>query len=102
MADFFDTSIEFIKGVGPQRAKLLGEELSIFSYNDLLQHYPFRYEDRTRFYKIAELNDTLPAVQFEVSLVNLQTVGNGRRTRLVATAKDETGRIELVWFKGVN
>ncbi|MCB0505073.1 MAG: ATP-dependent DNA helicase RecG [Cyclobacteriaceae bacterium] len=102
MADFFDTSIEFIKGVGPQRAKLLGEELSIFSYNDLLQHYPFRYEDRTRFYKIAELNDTLPAVQFEVSLVNLQTVGNGRRTRLVATAKDETGRIELVWFKGVS
>ena len=102
MADYFDTSIEFIKGIGPQRAKLLGEELSIFTYGDLLQYYPFRYEDRTKFYKIAELNDTFPAVQFEATLVNLQTVGHGRRVRLVATAKDDTGRIELVWFKGVS
>ena len=102
MAEYFDTSIEYIKGVGPQRAKLLGDELSIFTYNDLLQHYPFRYEDRTRFYKIAELSDALPSVQFEATLTNLQIVGGGRRARLVAIAKDDTGRIELVWFKGVS
>ncbi|MCB0494629.1 MAG: ATP-dependent DNA helicase RecG [Cyclobacteriaceae bacterium] len=102
MSNYFDTSIEFVKGIGPQRAKLLGEELSVFTYNDLLQYYPFRYEDRTRFYKIGELNESLPSVQFVATLVNMQVVGVGRRARLVATAKDDSGRIELVWFKGVS
>ncbi|MFM7485748.1 MAG: hypothetical protein ACKO13_02395, partial [Cytophagales bacterium] len=49
---FFDTSIEFLKGVGPQRAALLQKELNIFTFGDLIQHYPFRYEDRTRFYRV--------------------------------------------------
>ena len=102
MPEFLDTSIEFIKGVGPAKAKLLNEELGIFTYNDLLQYYPFRYEDRTQFYKINELTNEMPAVQFVATLVNMQTIGAGRKARLVATAKDETGRIELVWFKGVS
>ncbi len=102
MADFLQTSIEFIKGVGPQKAKLLTTELGIFTYAQLLEHYPFRYEDRTKFYKIAELTQALPNVQFIATLVNMQTVGFGRKARLVAIAKDETGRIELVWFKGVS
>ena len=102
MADFLETSIEFIKGVGPAKAKLLNEELGIFNYNDLLQYYPFRYEDRTQFHKIAELTPEMPSVQFVATLVNMQTVGGGRRARLVATAKDDTGRIQLVWFKGVS
>jgi len=102
MPDFLDTSIEFIKGVGPAKAKLLNEELGLFTYSDLLQYYPFRYEDRTQFYKINELTNEMPAVQFVATLVNMQTIGAGRGARLVATAKDETGRIELVWFKGVS
>jgi ATP-dependent DNA helicase RecG len=102
MPGFLDTSIEFIKGVGPTKGKLLTEELGIGSYNDLLQYYPFRYEDRTKFHKIGELTAELSSIQFVATLVNIQTIGGGRRARLVATAKDETGRIELVWFKGVS
>ena len=102
MVDFLDTSIEYVKGVGPQKAKLIKEELGIHNYLHLLTYYPFRYEDRTKFYKISELTQELPFVQFEATLANLQTIGNGRKMRLVATAKDETGRIELVWFKGVS
>lgn len=102
MAEFLNTSIEFIKGVGPQKAKLLNTELELFTYNDLLQYYPFRYEDRTRFYKINELTPASSSVQFVATLVNIQTIGVGRRARLVAIAKDDTGRIELVWFKGVS
>ncbi len=102
MPVFLDTSITFIKGVGPTKAKLLNEELGIFTYNDLLQYYPFRYEDRTQFYKIKDLTAEMPSVQFVSTLVNIQTIGAGRRTRLVAIAKDDSGRIELVWFKGVS
>ncbi len=102
MPGFLDTSIEFIKGVGPTKAKLLNEELGIFTYNDLLQYYPFRYEDRTQFHKINALSSEMPPAQFVATLVNMQIIGVGRRARLVATAKDETGRIELVWFKGVS
>jgi len=102
MAEFLHTSVEFIKGVGPQKAKLLNSELEIYSYQHLLEYYPFRYEDRTKFYTIAELTPELPNVQFVATLVNMQTIGFGRKVRLVAVAKDETGRIELVWFKGVS
>ncbi len=102
MAEFLNTSVEFIKGVGPQKAKLLNSELSIYNYQQLLEYYPFRYEDRTKFYAIAELNPDLANVQFVATLVNMQTIGFGRKVRLVAVAKDETGRIELVWFKGVS
>ncbi len=102
MSDFLNTSVEFIKGVGPAKAKLLNSELAIFTYRDLLEYYPFRYEDRTKFYKISELSPDLPNVQFIATLVNMQTIGFGRKVRLVAVAKDDTGRIELVWFKGVS
>ena len=56
MSSFFDTPIEYLKGVGPQKAELLQKELTIFTFGDLLQHYPFRYEDRTRFYTISEIH----------------------------------------------
>lgn len=102
MAEFLNTSIEFIKGVGPQKAKLLNSELEIYNYQQLLEYYPFRYEDRTKFYTIAQLTPELPSVQFVATLVNMQTIGFGRKARLVAVAKDDTGRIELVWFKGVS
>ena len=100
MSSFFETPIEFLKGVGPQRAKLLNEELGVYNYADLLQVYPFRYEDRTRFYKIKELNDALPSVQLVARISQFEMVGPPRRQRLVAHAHDDTGEIELVWFKG--
>ena len=65
MSGFFNTSIEFLKGVGPQRAALLNKELKIFTYGDLIQHYPFRYEDRTKFHTIREINAEMQSVQLK-------------------------------------
>ncbi len=98
---FFETSIEFLKGVGPQRAALLSKELGIFTYADLLQHYPFRYEDRTRFYTIAELRADMPAVQLVVTAEKKEIVGSAGKQRLVVQARDGTGTMELVWFQAV-
>ena len=101
MAGYFDTPVEFLKGVGSQKAKLLHKNLGIFTYADLLQHYPFRYEDRTKFYKISEVTDTLPFVQIKGVISIIRIIGNSRKRRLQALFIDETGEIELVWFKRV-
>ncbi len=102
MADFFATPVEFIKGVGPERAQLLKKELGLATYNDLLHFFPFRYEDRTRFYTIAELHEDLPAVQVAARITSWEVVGHKRKQRLVAQATDDTGTLELVWFKGLS
>ncbi|MEQ8362277.1 MAG: ATP-dependent DNA helicase RecG [Cyclobacteriaceae bacterium] len=102
MANFFDTSIEFLKGVGPQRALLLQKELKIFTYGDLIQQYPFRYEDRTQFYTIKEVNETMPHVQIKGKILRFEMIGGGRKKRLVAYFEDPTGELELVWFQGIN
>ncbi|MBS1542217.1 MAG: ATP-dependent DNA helicase RecG [Bacteroidetes bacterium] len=101
MASFFDTSIEFLKGVGPQRAALLQKELGISTFGDLLQHFPFRYEDRTRFYKIREVTEDMPVVQIKGTVMRMDLAGHGFKKRLVAQLKDETGSMELVWFQGI-
>jgi len=101
MASFFSTSIEFLKGVGPQKADLLKKELNIHTYADLLQHYPFRHEDRTKFYPIRSLNEHLPNVQIKGQIRSKQLAGAGRKQRLVVQLYDDTGSIELVWFAGI-
>lgn len=101
MAGFFDTKIEFLKGVGPQKAALLNKELNIFTYGELIQHYPFRYEDRTRFYRIADLNGSMPHVQVKGRLRHIESAGPPRKRRLKAYLRDESGEVELVWFKGI-
>lgn len=102
MTPFFDTSIEFLKGVGPQRAAILNKELGIFTFGDLLQHYPFRYEDRTRFFAISEVSEDLPAVQLRGTLARKEIVGAGNKKRLTAIFKDDSGSIELIWFQGIS
>jgi len=102
MANFFETSIEFIKGVGPVRADVLKKELGLTTYQHLLEYYPFRYEDRTRFYKINELRDGMPVVQVVARISSIQVIGVKYKQRLVAQVTDETGSLELVWFKGVS
>ena len=99
---FFDTSIEFLKGVGPQRAALLQKELNIFTFGDLIQHYPFRYEDRTRFYQIKEVNELMPSVQLKGRITEFEALGQGNRKRLVGYFTDGSGELELVWFQGIN
>jgi ATP-dependent DNA helicase RecG len=102
LASFFETSIEFLKGVGPQRAVLFQKELKIFSFGDLLQHYPFRYEDRTRFYKIKEVEEGMPFVQIKGTITRFENVGAQYKKRLVAHFTDGAGSMELVWFQGIN
>jgi ATP-dependent DNA helicase RecG len=102
LTTYFDTPIEFLKGVGPQRAALLQKELNIFTFGDLLGHYPFRYEDRTRFYSVAETHESMPYVQIKGKISSMELAGVGRKKRLVANFTDGTGTLELVWFQGIN
>ncbi|MCE9537676.1 MAG: ATP-dependent DNA helicase RecG [Bacteroidetes bacterium] len=97
---FLNTPIEYLKSVGPQKAEVLKKELRIFKYSDLLAFYPFRYVDRTKFYKVKEINADLPFVQLRGKIVNTKMVGVKRTQRFVATFADETGTLELVWFQG--
>ena len=97
---FLQTPIDYLKGVGPNRADLLKKELDIFTYQDLLNLFPNRYLDRTKYYKIHELQKTNAEVQLIGKITHLKTVQQKRGKRLVATFQDETGKIELVWFRG--
>lgn len=101
MSGFFDTKIEYLRGVGPQKAALINKELNIFTYGELIQHYPFRYEDRTKFYKIREITEDLENVQVIAKIRSVETIGDGRRKRMVAHIFDDTGEMELTWFKGL-
>ncbi|HYF67073.1 MAG TPA: ATP-dependent DNA helicase RecG [Ohtaekwangia sp.] len=102
MATFFETPIEFLKGVGPQRAVLLNKELNIFTFGDLIQHYPFRYEDRTQFVSIRDVTDEMPFIQVKAIIRKKEIIGAGPKKRMVVQVEDETGGLELVWFKGIN
>ncbi|MEJ2114032.1 MAG: DEAD/DEAH box helicase, partial [Flavobacteriaceae bacterium] len=94
------TPINYLKGVGPNRADLLKSELGIHTYQDLINLFPNRYIDRTRYYKINELQRNTSEVQIIGEITHVQEVGQARKKRLVATFKDETGTMELVWFRG--
>ncbi len=96
-----DSPIEYLKGAGPQRGELLKKELGIFTINDLFQHYPFRYVDRSRFYTISEASEDIAYIQLKGTITRITSVGEKRTTRLIANFKDETGSIELVWFQGI-
>ncbi|NQW28132.1 MAG: ATP-dependent DNA helicase RecG [Flammeovirgaceae bacterium] len=100
MAGVFHKPIEFLKGIGPEKAVLLNKELGIFTYADLIQHFPFRYEDRTTFHKIAMLSADLTTVQVIGKIVNFENIGTGHNSRLVAKFQDTTGEIDLIWFQG--
>ncbi|MDF3077800.1 MAG: recG [Sphingobacteriaceae bacterium] len=101
MTAILNTPIEYLKGVGVQRADVLKKELSIFRYADLLHYYPFRYVDRTRFYKIKELHAELPSIQFLGRIISKEILGEKRTKRLIAHVKDDTGTLELVWFQSL-
>jgi ATP-dependent DNA helicase RecG len=99
---FFDTRIEKLRGIyPPQKAELLNKELAIFTYADLIEHYPFRYEDRTKFHTIADLNESLSAVQIKGRIRTWEKIGEGHKERMIAYFTDGTGTIELVWFQGI-
>lgn len=99
--NFLQTPIDYLKGIGANRASLLKKELGIFRFQDLLHLFPNRYLDRTQYYKINELQQTNSEVQIVGKIVHIKTVEQKRGKRLVATFTDETGSMELVWFRGI-
>ncbi|PWA04807.1 ATP-dependent DNA helicase RecG [Flavobacterium psychrotolerans] len=100
MSNLLQTPIEYLKGVGPNRGELLRKELGIHKYGDLVNFFPNRYIDRTRYYKINELQNNAAEVQLIGKIINIKTVEQKRGKRLVATFVDDTGQMELVWFQG--
>ena len=103
MADFLNNSVKFVPGVGEARAKLLEKELGIITIGDLLRHYPFRYIDRTRIYRIAEVNESMDSslVQIRARVTGVGYAGTGRKQRFSAYVSDASGSAELTWFAGI-
>lgn len=101
MRTFAETPIEFLKGVGPKRGELLRNELGIYTFQDLLYHLPFRYVDRSKVYPISQVQDVNAFIQVRGRITDLNISGMARQQRLVAVLEDESGLLELVWFKGV-
>ena len=99
-SSFLDTPISYLKGIGPQRAEVLQKELFVFTYKDLITHYPFRYVDRTQFHSIREVTEDSVYYQLRGHIIEIDFVGDKRAKRLVAKLRDSSGIIELVWFQG--
>ncbi|NCT19124.1 MAG: ATP-dependent DNA helicase RecG [Flavobacteriaceae bacterium CG_4_8_14_3_um_filter_34_10] len=100
ISNFLQTPIDYLKGVGPNRADLLKKELGIITFQDFIHLFPNRYIDRTKYYKINELQQSNADVQIIGKITHLKMVEQTKGKRLVATYKDETGSMELVWFRG--
>ncbi len=100
MSRFLESSIEFLKGIGPTKGDLLKKEKNIFSFQDFLFDYPFRYVDKTKIQKIKFIRITDESVLLKGQLIELRKKGEGRRQRLHGILDDDTGSIELVWFQG--
>lgn len=102
MLDLDKRSIMYLPGVGPKKAEVLQKEAGISSYEDLLFYFPYKYVDRSRFYKVAEVTGNMPYIQMKGRILFFDTVGEGRTKRLIGKFTDGTGTIDLVWFKGIN
>lgn len=94
------TTLVYLKGVGPERARLLKEELNLRTFEDLLHFFPNRYIDRTRFYSINDIPRNNTEIQIKGKITSVNYIDQKRGKRMVASFEDETGEIELVWFRG--
>ena len=101
MTGFLDQDIKFLPGVGPKRAELLAKELKIKTFGDLIYYFPYKYIDRTKFYKISEVHAQMPYIQIKGKIRSMDTIGTGHKQRLTARFYDDSGSIELVWFQSV-
>lgn len=99
--NLLQTNISYLKGVGPKRAELLQKELNVHTYQDMLNQFPFRYIDRSQIQKVASIHDDTVYYQLIGTISNLRMIGEPRATRATAIFSDETGQIELVWFRGL-
>ena len=101
MSDFLKTEITYLTGVGPKRAELLEKEAGIKTFGDLVYYFPYKYVDRSKFFKIADLTHNMSHIQIKGIIEGFYTEGGGRNKRLAATFRDDSGYIKLVWFKGL-
>ncbi|WP_304582485.1 ATP-dependent DNA helicase RecG [uncultured Alistipes sp.] len=100
--NILESNIQFVPGVGEARAQLLDRELNIRTVGDVLRHYPTRYIDRTKVYRIAEIAEDAPAlVQFRARVVGVSYAGEGRKQRFSVHVRDASGAAELIWFRGI-
>jgi len=100
MHNILNQEIKFLQGVGPKRAELLNTELGIFTFEDLLHYYPYKYIDKSKFYKVNEISNELAYIQVKGKFVNFKESGQKFKKRLNAGFTDGTGTLDLVWFKG--
>ena len=99
--NLLDTPIEFLKGVGPKKAELFKKEFEIFTYNDLLQYYPYRHVDKSKIYQIKDIQSDGAFLQFSGRIISYEVLGEKFSKRLVAQFQDETGKLELVWYNSI-
>ena len=99
MYDLTTRDIKYLAGVGPQRASLMNKELNIFSLQDLLYYFPYKYVDRSKVYQIREIDGNMPYIQLKGRILSFETIGEGRQRRLIAHFSDGTGVVDLVGFK---
>jgi ATP-dependent DNA helicase RecG len=101
MSSPLEKKIDYLPGAGSIRSALLNTELGIFTYADLLEYYPFRYEDRSTFQRISDLTEAMDNAQLKGKITHIQKIGEGRKQRLVVDFTDNSGKVELIWFQGI-
>jgi ATP-dependent DNA helicase RecG len=102
LPEILASPIEYLKGVGPQRAILLRKELGIDTFRDLLELFPYRHIDKSQLANISDISQDTEFIQVAGYLNTLQVLGEGRSKRLVTTIKDSTGSLQLIWFQGIS
>lgn len=98
---FLETPIEYLKGVGPARAEMLNKELQIFTFGEMLSFFPYRYIDRTKIVKIAEIKDDVAYIQIKAKIISVHTTGTYHSKRVIATVRDNSGELDIIWFQGI-
>lgn len=101
MSNILDRDIKYLPGIGEKRAALLDKELGIRTFRDMLYTFPYRYIDRSRVYSISEIDSSMAYIQLRGRIIRTSTAGTGKGARLIATLRDDSGTIDLVFFKGV-
>ena len=100
--DLHQRAITYLPGVGPKRAEVLQKEVNLTSYEDLLYYIPYKYMDRSRFYRVSDINGSMPYIQLKGRILSFETLGEGSAKRLIGKFSDGTGTIDLVWFKQIH
>jgi len=94
-----ETSIEYVKGIGPEKAKLIKNVLGISNVEDLLNFYPIRYLDKSKIHRVSQLQESSIEIQLKGRITSIQEIQTGKTKRLAAKFNDETGSLDLVWFQ---